>query len=351
MPSRTPPNRQVLEEAAAWFVDFRADDLDPSGRERFRHWLQRSPEHIQAYLEIAGTYAELPEPEGILDTRELIANARSSADGNVVAFCSDKTEKGESTRMTNRKVVPGKGRLALAASVVLALSAAAVWLHIQRGTYSTEIGEQRTLTLADGSTVELNSRSRIRVRYADHERHIDLLEGQALFTVAKNKSRPFIVQGGATQVRAVGTQFDVYQRQTGTTVTVIEGTVAVRPGSSDVHDPRETAAQSLLLIAGEQLIVTPKLAHKSEHPSVVAATAWTQHQLVFDDVPLTEVAAEFNRYNTRAIIIDQPELTSFHITGNYSSTKPDSLLRFLRSQPGIKITETDREIHISKELP
>src|SRR5690606_26847429 len=88
-------------------------------------------------------------------------------------------------------------------------------------------GEQRTVTLADGSVIELNARSRIKVRYADRERAIDLLQGQALFRVAKDPTKPFIVASGGTYVRAVGTQFDVYKKSVGTVVTVVEGRVAV----------------------------------------------------------------------------------------------------------------------------
>lgn len=370
--SRQRPNRQILEEASTWFVDFRVGDVDAGAREEFHQWLRRSPEHIQAYLEIAGTYAELPPPnvDGCFDTTALIAHARSSADVNVISLGPHRSEAhGGAPAAGGRS---GRTRLALAATVLITITAGfGAWNQFFRGTYSTVIGEQRSLTLADGSTVELNAHSRIRVRYSEHERHIDLLEGQALFHVAGNKARPFIVRSGATEVRAVGTQFDVYRRPSATIVTVVEGRVVVLPppvptesqsmppalergngarGEDETGSARAPAAGAdrgeVFLSAGEQLTVTPKAARKEDHPDIVAATAWTTRQLIFDATPLAEVAEQFNRYNTRQLVVDGGGLADFHVSGNYSSNNPDSLLRFLRAQPGIELIETQREIRV-----
>jgi transmembrane sensor len=104
----------------------------------------------------------------------------------------------------------------------------AVWyLNVRMPVYATTFGEQRSITLDDGSVVDINSHSKIRVRYSATERDVELLEGQALFRVAKNASRPFWVSSATTRVRAVGTEFDVYKRRSGTVVSVIEGRVAV----------------------------------------------------------------------------------------------------------------------------
>src|SRR5258708_14766281 len=100
-------------------------------------------------------------------------------------------------------------------------------LELSAPVYITALGEQRSIQFADGSTVELNSRSKISVKYSQQESDVDLLEGQAVFHVAHDVSRPFIVAVGATRVRAVGTQFDVYKKSNGTVVTVVEGRVAV----------------------------------------------------------------------------------------------------------------------------
>lgn len=357
----TATNRQIIEEASNWFVDFRVGDIDASSRQQFHDWLRRSPDHIQAYLDIAMTYAELPapDPNGNIEVSALIDAARASGDANVVSLVpgahgSGVSRQSPSARTTSRRV------LAIAASFLLStvLLSAFYFVYFQLGTYSTDIGEQRSLILADGSTVELNSRSRIRVRYADDERRVELLQGQALFQVAKNKERPFIVRTGDAEVRAVGTQFDVYRTSTGTVITVVEGKVSVDfAGSAETPAPETTEKilrearppSPVFLAAGEQLTVGGQPVPKPHPVNPSTVTAWTQRQLIFESASLSEVAEEFNRYSARPIIVEVQALENFHVSGTYSSSNPESLLRFLRVQPGIKLIETDREIRIARQ--
>jgi transmembrane sensor len=156
-------------------------------------------------------------------------------------------------------------------------------------------------------------------------------------------------------VRAVGTQFDVYRKDDGLVVTVVEGRVAVLPPpTAPSAAPRRTASPAALqdtefLSAGEQLTVTPRVAvPKPHHADVNAATAWVQRRLVFDDTPLAEVAEEFNRYSLRRLVIDDAELSRKTISGAYSSRDPASLIGFLRSQPTLEVTETEREIRVAR---
>jgi transmembrane sensor len=205
-------------------------------------------------------------------------------------------------------------------------------------TYTTATGEQRSIVLADGSLVELNSRSKIQVRFSEQQRSVSLLDGQALFQVAKDRARPFVVASDGTTVRALGTQFDVYKKPNGTVVTVVEGRVAIL---------RKRAA--VYLGAGEQLIVTPMSEQKTAHPNVASATAWTQRQLIFESASLSDVAQEFNRYNERQLVIEDSNIHDFHISGVFSSTDPASLIRFLRQRPDVQVVETATEIRIAKK--
>lgn len=369
-------NKQVIEEASNWFVDFRVGDTDASRAKEFHEWLRRSPDHIQAYLDIAMAYAELspPSPTGEIDFQALVDYARSTEENNIVPLAlpasglpAAKVQSGMSPRASG----PRTRALAMAASFLLAITLAlGSWFYMERGTYSTGIGEQRSLILADGSTVELNARSRIRVRYLDDERRIDLIEGQALFQVAKNAHRPFIVRVNDTQVRAVGTQFDVYRKDTGTVVTVVEGKVSVDvAASAEVPSPRPLPEEVLrqapptaplrvtaegrrgevFLAAGEQLIIRHEAVIKPQAVNPATTTAWTRRQLIFEDASLPEVAEEFNRYSARPIIVEAGAIDSFHVSGTYSSANQESLLRFLRAQPGIKVIETDAEIRIARD--
>jgi transmembrane sensor len=392
-------NSQIYEEASSWFVECRAGDLDEAARREFDRWLRKSPEHVSAYLEVAAIWNEGPalDPTRQWDLDTLIAQAAAEPD-NVVPLsvtsavpeletslprpqalaAPSSLSRGEAPaegslllgKENNSHPSPlGRGRgwgthprklLAFAASVALltVLGSFWIWLSLFSGIYSTAIGEQRSIELADGSTVEMNSKSRIRVRYTKNERDVDLLEGQALFHVAKDRARPFIVRADGTRVRAVGTQFDVYEKHSGTVVTVVEGEVAVLAPvnvEAPVAAPEHASATridipitTIPVAAGEQLTVTPKLAHKSEHPNVAAATAWTERRIVFESATLSEVAEEFNRYNERQLVIEDPGLYDFHISGVFSSTDPDSLIRFLRERPGVKVTETDSQVRVAR---
>lgn len=352
MNTRVSTTEAIVAEASAWFIEFRSGDATAETRMRFDEWLRRSPQHIQAYLEIASAWSELPtaDPKGRIDLAALIARARSSADDNVVPLAAARTE--HATRGERRVDRMGRRRRALSIAAAFAtlaiLTGVATWLGFYRAdTYSTGIGEQRTVRLEDGTTVELNALSTVKVRLASDVRNVELTEGQALFHVAKDPQRPFIVRSDATTVRAVGTQFDVHRKLNGTVVTVLEGRVAVADVKPVLADNRVEVAP-IYLSAGEQVTVTEKEAPRAKRADIATATAWLQKRLIFDETPLAEVASEFNRYSTRQLVISDPALETVAISGVYSTTDPDSLIGFLRAQPSIELSESDTEIHLAR---
>ncbi|HZT04012.1 MAG TPA: FecR domain-containing protein [Steroidobacteraceae bacterium] len=373
-------NQQIIDEASAWFVEFRVGDVDQVTRERFDEWLRRSPEHIRAYIEIAKTYVILPalDPGRKVDVPQLIAHAR--ADGNVVALGQPPSRSaalGAQARLEVRSTREGsaaaRSRWLSAACMVVLLASAISWAILHRyPNYATDIGQRQSITLPDGSTVDLNARSSIRVQFLKSRREVDLLAGQAFFEVAKDKTRPFIVQSGELRVQAVGTQFDVDRHSDITTVTVVEGRVAVitpeskptrevtigreRPqmhttpaGHLDLLGTPLRDSLSVLVSAGEQVVATGGAVAQPTRANLGAATAWLQHRFIFDRSRLSDVVDDFNRYNRRPIVIIDPELDDFHISGVYSSTDPASLIRFLRTQPDIRITESDDSIRIERK--
>jgi len=333
----------IIAEASAWFIEFRAGDVDGDARVRFIEWLRRSPEHIHAYLEISGVWADLPtaDPKGKIDVAALIARARGEPD--VIALSADGRRPASVPSAVKPHALWRSRRAAAALAAVVVLAVASVFLLDPgkfSGSYSTGIGEQRTVQLLDGSTVELNARSMIQVHLTEQQRDVTLLEGQALFRVAKDKQRPFVVRAGDAQVRAVGTEFDVYKKQTATVVTVVEGRVE----TYDQADSPGTAA--IVLSAGEQLTVLPHVVSKPMRTDTSIATAWVQKRLIFEETPLSDVAEEFNRYNRRPLTIDDSELEKLRISGVYSSTDPASLINFLRSQNSIQVVETEKQVRV-----
>jgi transmembrane sensor len=343
------PRREVIAEASEWFIEFRSGADLPVNRERFDQWLRQSPEHIQAYLEVAAAWSDLPtqDPEGHINIDLLVARAHSSRGDEVLIHFSTPGNKGPgfAPRVTQRtRTLPRA--LAACALLVTLIAGAIGWLY-SGVTYATGIGEQRTIQLSDSSFVALNARSTIKVHYTRDVRTVELIEGQALFHVTRDVDRPFVVRSDGMAVRAIGTEFDVYRKHSGTVVTVLEGSVSVS-GGADSSAP-EKRPSATMLSAGEQLTVTPVVRIKNPGlADVAAATAWTQRRLVFEETPLADVAEEFNRYSRRQLIIDDPELARRPISGIYSSSDTTALIAFLRTQPELQVTETEQEFRVTR---
>ncbi len=218
------------------------------------------------------------------------------------------------------------------------------WQHKRTPIYETGPAEQSTVRLPDGSTVQLNARSRIELRFTRHERAVDLVEGEAMFSAAKNPSRPFIVRSDVADIRAVGTRFDVYRKSSGTVVTVMEGKVAI--GTDSLPAAKEPASP-VLLSAGEQAVATSQPPLHAYRTDVFAAAAWTEGKLMFESAPLRDVVAEFNRVGSRRLTIEDASLLDLHVSGVFPATDSTQLVDFLRERFGVNVTETEKEVRIS----
>ena len=354
-------NSQIYAEASEWFVEMRSGDVDAPGRRRFDAWVRKSPEHLRAYLEISEIWddAQLVDAPRKSCPEDLIARAR---EGSEVVVIAREPAGGDAlttalspvTHSTFHAALPKRRFTAGVAIVAVAVGLAAFfgYEHYRSPTYTTGIGEHRVVVLTDGSRVDLNSRTRMTVRFTEHERDIDLLEGQALFKVAKNTERPFVVRSGNITARAVGTEFDVDHKQSATTVTVLEGRVAVhlleQVDLQDAAQPDPVAAPTpIFLGAGQQVSASRHRPLRPSRANVSAATAWTHGSLVFADSRLDDVVEEFNRYNDRQLVIRDPTLADMHISGVYTSTDPALFVRFLREQPSVRVDESDSQIVIS----
>jgi transmembrane sensor len=331
---------QISEEATDWFLRFCEGEADDAAREEFIAWLRASPEHVRGYLRVSAFWeaAGLLKPKTASELQTLVD--RAGVETNVVALndvarLSDRAP--DVSRPPKRKLRWAVAVAAVAACVLIGVGVVALWESTQSTLYATSIGEQRHLTLEDGSIVELNALSRMRVRFTPGERAIELLEGQAMFRVAKNASRPFTVRLDGTSVRAVGTQFDVYRKPTGAVVTVVEGKVAVR----------QNEAPEVLLAAGEQANVTPVKITPPRRANVDAAIGWTRQVLVFDSTALPDVVAEINRYNTRRLVLEDPQLDGVHVSGTFPASDPQLMVDFLRKRFDLEVRETPDAVHLS----
>lgn len=179
-----------------------------------------------------------------------------------------------------------------------------------RDTYATEVGEQRSLQLADGSRVRLDTASRIRVRFTEGERRIELAEGQAFFEVAHNPARPFVVSTTDASVTAVGTVFEVRRVGSETRVVLVSGAVDVVQAATKSAPQRLLPNQQTAIRSGKAKVSTV---------NADTATSWTTGELTFVDTPLAEAVAEVNRYLAAPIILDAPAAANTPINGVFRS--------------------------------
>lgn len=360
-------NQQVYEEASDWFVRFRTGTLDEPARRQFDECLRSSPEFLRAYLEMTAIWNEGERLDAARrwDSEQLIEAARASTEDEVIvlspALAADSSAEGPARsgrsgaqHWRHRRSGPWLLGAGLAAAILLVVVGTLYRPGVE--SFSTATGEQRLVTLADGSTAELNTQTRIEVHYSAHERDVRLLKGEALFHVAKNAGRPFVVGSGGTHVTAVGTEFDVYARRAATIVSVVEGRVEVEVppnAASQLHAaaaPRSDSAASApgartLLSAGYRLVVTGSGEVQTTPVDPAAAIAWTQQQLVFDSTTVANVADEFNRYNARKLVVEGA-LRDVRLSGVFSTTNPMAFVRFLQDRFGAQVSETDTEIRV-----
>lgn len=212
-----------------------------------------------------------------------------------------------------RALAVGSG--ALAASLVAGL----VLIQGRSTRFDTLKGQKRVVTLEDGSVMTLNTATKLEVRYTRHERLVRLIEGEALFDVAKDKSRPFVVRAGEAEVRAVGTSFTVSRLQDlPVQVLVREGVVDVRRQQVAMTTPMRIAANTRAVVA--QATAAPVVVARVEPQEVSREMAWQQGRLVFAGESLSAAAAQFARYSDTRIVVTDPDLAGRGVAGVYDAS-------------------------------
>ncbi len=274
-----------LTEAADWIVRLQAPDLGESDALAFDAWIADAANAAayDAALTTWDAYGASPAP---------IAKALS-----------------ERRTLPPRRWVLAGGAAAAAAAAAVALLSPGSTPQPSAQLYATGKGERRTVRLADGSTVELNATTRLSVTLAAKTRHVWLEQGQAVFDVASDAGRPFVVAVGDRTVRVVGTQFDVRRRDGRVAVTVARGSVEVSP----VAGARGGAYR---LRPGQ------RLDHREGATDVdvsqispAEVLGWRAGRLVYRDSPLSEVVADLNQQFPTQIRIEDPALAATPISG------------------------------------
>jgi transmembrane sensor len=210
------------------------------------------------------------------------------------------------------------------AASIAAVGATAAWRYAgDVDLHHTRLGERRTITLADGSRIHLNTASAVEVAMRKHSRRVRLVKGEALFEVAHDPSRPFLVDAGAARLRAVGTAFNVRIRDTVVELTVTEGVVAVAENMDDVHHPDV----SKIAAGGGAVIGSGAMAPTALDPTILRQrTAWQDGVIELDGETLAQAVAEFNRYRGSPIIIGDPRLANLRVGGRFEVDEAEKFL-------------------------
>jgi transmembrane sensor len=334
------------EQAARWVAEL--DEGKPGVRARFAEWLRESPRHVEELLLLDALWTELGrvDSERKVDVDELVAGIQSGGNCAEVVALRGAEREGPSASAGSSTGVQRWRRAAVVAVLGAGLALGSQWgaqLLTGTQTYATALGEQRAVKLQDGSFVYLNTGSRIKVRLDAHTREIRLLEGEALFQVERDAVRPFRVRAGAATIEALGTLFNVYRRESGTTVSVLEGAVRVVAGEGDSFTPgpspggngEEEAG------AGEEIEVVSARRIVKHAADVNQAVAWRQRRLVFRADPLAEVAAQFNRYNSLKIRVEGEAVRARELIGTFDADDPHSLVQFLTAERNLAVERRD----------
>jgi transmembrane sensor len=364
-------------DAAEWWVRLQEPAVSRVDREEFVDWLRESALHVAEMLRIAQVHGALEQfrqwtnvsTEGSDEPENVVTLPRTD-EPNPPSPAEERGAAGE----TVLKRRPRRGRfLALAASLIgLTLLGAWIFLGLRTQTIETERGERREVALADGSVLEVDPETRLRIRFDEHARRVTLDRGRALFRVAKNPARPFLVQADGTTVRAVGTAFGVDRQKEGVVVTVAEGKVAVfATQPEDPQESRQTANSregtdtaegegtvtapstparpsrarnraQLFLTAGQQ--VTMGSSGSAEPVRKVDSDrelAWAKGRLVFDNETLAAAIEEFNRYNRVQMHVVDEALAKRLVSAVFDASDPESFIAFIQTVASVRVTRSD----------
>jgi transmembrane sensor len=312
------PTRRARAEAASWVARLHGPDRDAGVEAGLKRWLAQDTAHQEAFelaTEVWQETADLP------------------------------CDLSRSTQVNSRERFSAPSRLpavALIASVVAAVLVALIFHLYQdgRGVLRTGVGEQRTLTLADGTLVELNTRSELVTRYDDRTRKVILKSGEAYFDVVKQPQRPFVVVAGEHEIAALGTTFVVRRDPDGVTVTLLEGRVAVEPSGAATA----AAADIRVLTPGQRLKIAKGDTPVLDSPSIDKVTAWQRGQLIFEDTTLAEAAAEFNRYSVRRLALGSAELGRVRVGGTFRTGDVLNFAEAVAQSNRLTVVDNGKEI-------
>ena len=318
---------EVIEDQAAHWLAREDRGFEASELAAFEAWLNESTAHKVAYLRLKAVWQRTDRLAALKQPAEVPAPRTSAWDAATVYR-------------------------ALAATLLLTVGVGFGGYYLVEhrspsvesiSIYATQVGQQQTLRLTDGTSVELNTNTRLRATMTGTARVVKLERGEAYFEVAHDTTRPFVVFAGNRKITDIGTKFSVRRDGDDVQVLVAEGRVAVdMPNAHNGSRPIEAGASSLIVTKADGTLV----AHKSQH-DIADRLSWRQGMLIFDQDSLAAAAAEFNRYSNTQIIVVGPA-RDLRIGGRFRPDNVEVFVSLIKEGFGLRIERTGTEIVVSE---
>lgn len=308
---------QSEQAAAAWIARRDSGEWSEADAAALNEWLAESPSHRVAYYRLNAAWQET---------------------GRLQALVGNPQPVPKRPQLSERQL---RWR-SLAAALVLAVGVTLVVFkatNVPRGTHVTVVGGLQSVPMVDGSRVLLNTNSQVSIALSEHERRVELKQGEAFFEVAKDPNRPFVVVAGDKRIIAVGTAFSVLHDGDDLRLVVSEGTVRMETSNEHIKPPGPLSAGSIVRARRDAMLV-----QKEPMADIERTLSWRNGVLTFRDTPLSAAVSEFNRYNTRQIVIDDERVASLQIGGIFRATQPESFVRLLSEGFPIHVVMDDERI-------
>lgn len=296
-PKRGTPSAAHVAEAAAWVAHLHNTKRTPDSDRGHKLWLKDVPARQKVWEVATDVWEDLRRMPTAAVVREL-----------------EKARLRMKARRRNVGLLTG-----LAATIVIGVIS--LWTLRDAGVV-TDVGEQRTVSLKDGTQVTLNTATRVIVRFDEHQRRIELNKGEALFDVAKHAGWPFIVVAGDREINALGTSFVVRRDPDQVSVTLMDGKVSVSESAKKyVHDSlpqdkrKASANREVILAPGQRLTFAQNVPPKLDQPSIEKITAWRRGKIVFEDTRLADAISEMNRYSAQHLSVEDARAADLRISG------------------------------------
>ncbi len=296
---QSPDENTLTEQAATWFLRMQQSDCSDADQKAFEVWLAASEANRAEYQQYTQLWQNLDQLE-----------RKPKQSSNKKAY------------LTITSVM-----------MLMIMFGSLQWLAGYEEIYKTAVGERHQITLADGTTIDMNTDTVIRVALWGYSRKVTLERGEASFKIGNERFRSFVVFSGNGTLRDIGTEFNVARVTDKTTVSVLEGAI-------EVTLDNQTHAKKLLY-SGQQLTYSTYDISRISPVNAEATIAWHKNRLIFRELPLDKVVQQINRYHARPIRLGSQQLSQLKVSGEFNSTDRAGLIQALKTLLPLRSSEQD----------